>query len=54
VLVIGNGAVEDEDEKDDEDDWAAVALLPRLSLAYFPYFAVSTGSFSRDFDGVAV
>jgi hypothetical protein len=39
VLVIRNGAVEDEDEKDDEDDLAAVALLPRLSLAYFPYFA---------------
>ena len=43
VLVIGNGAVEGEDEKEDDDDWVAAPLRSAIAIqsccSSFPSFS---------------
>ena len=43
VLVIGNGAVEGEDEKEDDDDWVAAPLRSAVAIqsccSSFPSFS---------------
>ena len=42
VLVIGNGAVEGEDEKEDDDDWVAAPLRSAVAqscCSSFPSFS---------------